>query len=74
MATITITINVPDGKKAEVIDAFARAHGWNEELGDTKAVFVSKYFKQLFKTHVMRHKRRVAGKAAEATVSDIDIT
>ncbi len=40
MADLTITITIPDAKRAEFLDAYAATYGWvNQATSGTKAAF-----------------------------------
>ncbi len=67
MAKLTIEFNVPDAKKAEIVERIARGLGWSEESSDTKAATIKTAIKSFLKSHMNANIRETEGEAASDT-------
>lgn len=73
----TISINIPNDKATEVLDAISEAYGWNAELGVTKPLFAKRILADFIKGVYISHAaKKVADAAQEAFINqakNIDI-
>jgi hypothetical protein len=72
-----ITVNIPNDKISDVVEAFATGYGWTTGSGVTKAQFakqvVADFVKRTYQNYVVENAATQARESAAASMSTIDI-
>lgn len=78
MATLNLTLTVPDDKAQEILDAFAAQHGYDSESGLTKLQFLKRgvieFVRNAYATQKVRSAEQAVRAATLAEVNSVSIT
>lgn len=78
MATLNISITVPDAQQTRVIDSFCQKHGYDVALGLTKIQFIKRIIARFIKNSILENEvgpyadAAAVEKAAEISAIIID--
>lgn len=70
MATLTLSVTVPDAHAAAILADFCAYHGYVEGEGQTKAQFAKSVIAKFVKKSVMQQRSIAAAEAARAAQID----